>query len=96
MVFHPLSRFFVVIISRFYIISPFCFCDITPLRPIPAGAKENIHIKFTPAGSGHFNKVLSIFANNSGGPIIIHITGIAKPDIHRVINSKIDSVNFKN
>jgi hypothetical protein len=75
-----------------------CGCSVPewPLRPIPPGAKENIHINFTPVGSGHFNKVLSIFANNSEGPIVIHITGNAKPDIQRVINSIIDSGNFKN
>jgi hypothetical protein len=67
-----------------YNVVPECGCSVPewPLRPIPPGAKETIKVTFTASGSGYFNKVLSIFANNSKGPIIIHITGNAKPDIH--------------
>ena len=63
-----------------YNIIPNCGCTIPkwPDKPLPPGEKDTLIILFNPYETGYFNKTLSIFANNTGGPIIIRISGFCK------------------
>lgn len=56
-----------------------CGCAIPkwPVKPLKSGARDTMIISFISYEEGFFRKTLSIFANQTGGPVIITISGIA-------------------